>query len=274
MCAIILRSLLYHDVIEEQAPMASGFGDPIAQRYKLTKSDFSRHLDAIAGRTSGPARRVTDEVAEDADNFALTFDDGGISFLSPIADMLEERGWFGHFFITTDRIGTPGFLKESQIRELAERGHVIGSHSCSHPKNIASLREPELRREWQNSVDRLSQTTGQAILAASIPGGYYSQAVAQAAETSGIRMLFTSEPRSRTWQVGKCILYGRYSVVGDTSAEEAAGLALGAPGYCWSQSAVWNAKKVAKRCLGGTYRSLSSRFWNQRTSRPSDSPTS
>ena len=241
---------------------------------KLTKEDFGRHLSAIAKRTSGPARRVTDELEGGSDNFTLTFDDGGVSFLNPIADMLEERGWFGHFFITTDRIGTPGFLTEVQIRELVKRGHVIGSHSCSHPKNIASLTESELHREWQESVDRLSQITGQDILTASIPGGYYSTGVAQAAEASGVRMLFTSEPRSRTWRVGECMLYGRYSVVGDTSAEEAAGLASGAPEYCWRQSAVWNAKKVAKRCLGGTYRSLSSRFWNRRTSRPSDTPAS
>src|ERR1039458_5638385 len=32
--------------------------------------------------------------------------------------LLEDRGWRGHFFITTDRIGTPGFLTESELRDL------------------------------------------------------------------------------------------------------------------------------------------------------------
>ena len=41
----------------------------------------------------------------------LTFDDGGKSAVR-IADLLEEQGWRGHFFITTAMIGEPGFVHQ------------------------------------------------------------------------------------------------------------------------------------------------------------------
>ena len=41
-----------------------------------------------------------------------------------VADELEQMGWRGHFFITSDWIGRRGFLTAGQIRELRRRGHV------------------------------------------------------------------------------------------------------------------------------------------------------
>ena len=69
---------------------------------------------------------------------ALTFDDGGASALD-IAGMLERRGWRGHFFVTTSRIGEPGFVGPDAVRELAERGHDVGSHSHTHPTYMGNL---------------------------------------------------------------------------------------------------------------------------------------
>jgi peptidoglycan/xylan/chitin deacetylase (PgdA/CDA1 family) len=57
----------------------------------------------------------------------FTFDDGGVSFLDLIAPALERHGWRGLFFIATNWIGSPGFLKASQIAELRQRGHHIGT---------------------------------------------------------------------------------------------------------------------------------------------------
>ena len=52
---------------------------------------------------------------------------GGVSFHTPIADMLEPLGWRGHFFITTGRLGQPGFLTSAQVRELHARPCGIGT---------------------------------------------------------------------------------------------------------------------------------------------------
>ena len=85
----------------------------------------------------------------------LSFDDGGVSAYEHIAPMLESYNWVGCFFITTDRIDTPAFVSREQIRDLHRRGHVIGSHSCSHPKKMSECSREELLEEWQRSLSCL-----------------------------------------------------------------------------------------------------------------------
>ena len=70
--------------------------------------------------------------------FLITVDDGGVSYYTVVADRLERLGWRGHCFVTTDMIGQRGFLTRRQIRELDGRGHIIGSHSASHPTRCGS----------------------------------------------------------------------------------------------------------------------------------------
>ena len=82
--------LIYHDVVEPDAADGVGFPGRLAGRYKHTPEAFDRHLDAIAAT----GRRVG-LVGTGAD-VALTFDDGGSS-APAIAELLERRGWRGHF---------------------------------------------------------------------------------------------------------------------------------------------------------------------------------
>src|SRR2546421_11759443 len=130
--------------------------------------------------------------------------------------MLERHGLRGHFFVVTDFIGTAPFLNADQIRELRGRGHVVGSHSCSHPERISACGREQLVEEWRRSCAVLSDILGEAVTTASVPGGFYSKAVAEAAAEAGVRLLYTSEPTTRTWTVAGCEVRGRYSVVRGT----------------------------------------------------------
>jgi peptidoglycan/xylan/chitin deacetylase (PgdA/CDA1 family) len=245
-------AIMYHDVVENGDFASSGFGGEGAHVYKLRREDFVLHLDAIANATTavGDVRRFAGRPV------LLTFDDGGVSFLHPIADLLEERGWRGHFFITTDRIGTPGFLDEAAVRELHRSGHIVGSHSRSHPTRMAALTGEQLDREWRESLARLSGILGEPVTVASVPGGYYSRAVGEAAAAAGVETLFTSEPTSRVRMLGQCRVFGRYVVQRGMAPTWSAGFASGSPGCCWRQSALWKAKRVAKTLGGGMYLKL------------------
>jgi len=230
------RSIMYHDVVENGDFESSGFPGEGAHIYKVSRQDFERHLDAIARQ-----------------DVMLTFDDGGASFLHPIADLLDARGLRGYFFITTDRIGTPGFLNAEGVRELHRRGHVVGSHSASHPTRMAALSRPELDREWRVSLDCLSALVGERVTAASVPGGYYSREVGRSAAAAGILKLFTSQPTSRVTQFDRCFVYGRYVVQRGMGPEWPAGFASGNPAYCLRQAAWWKLKQVAKAVGGRAY---------------------
>jgi peptidoglycan/xylan/chitin deacetylase (PgdA/CDA1 family) len=243
-------ALLYHDVVPAGQYGVSGFQSPDANIYKLDCEEFESHLEHI-GRAVESAPSGSCE-ARSAGNYRvlLAFDDGGVSASLYTADLLERFGWRGYFFVTTDWINAAGFLSESQIVDLHRRGHVIGSHSCSHPLRMARCSREQLDREWSTSVQRLTQILSSPVDTASVPGGYYSRDVAASAARAGIRTLFTSEPVTSQHKVQDCVVFGRFSVQQGVSADWVAALAAGRVAPRISRYAFWNAKKVIKT-LGG-----------------------
>lgn len=241
-------ALMYHDVL--RPGLASGRELPGADRYKLSDAAFSDHLEAIAARVDGPPDASDDPRAlEGGGGWSLTFDDGGASAVG-IAETLASRGWRGYFFVTSGTIGTPGFVDEDGVRELARLGHVVGSHSATHPEHMSSLPTEALLEEWRASVDVLSSLLARPVRTASVPGGFYSTAVASAAARAGIGTLFTSAPSRAVHEVAGCLVVGRYVVRRDTSAASAAGAAAGSPGTWLRQYAGWSARRPLK-ALGG-----------------------
>lgn len=254
-----VATLLYHDVVADGAWESSGFPGAAAGIYKLDVDEFRRHLRAIAEGVGRPPVLV-DELA-DSDRsrvpWVLTFDDGGVSAVTRIATLLDELGWKAHFFVTTSRIGTPGFLSAEQIRELRGLGHAIGSHSHNHPKRMSACTRDELLDEWRTSVERLREILGGPPDVASVPGGYYSGPVARAAADCGIARLFTSEPRKTVRRVGSCLVFGRYCVIrGDSTAKAAALASPSASRAQVGQALNWTVKKVAKTLGGSRYIAL------------------
>src|SRR3954468_13012897 len=84
----------------------------------------------------------------------------------------RSAGWRGHFYVTTDRVGTPGFLDAEGARDLADRGHVIGSHSHTHPRYMGKLSREELLFEWGHGREVLTEILDSAPDSGAIPGGY------------------------------------------------------------------------------------------------------
>ena len=249
-------SILYHDVIDGDDFDSSGFPGPAAERYKLSAADFEKHLDAIS-RVLSSAPAIVSELSanESASKVLLTFDDGGAS--SPrIADMLEKRDWRGHFFITTDYIGKPNFVSAQGIRDLRQRGHVIGSHSCSHPRRMSALSSEQMFDEWRRSTEVLAQLIEEPVIIASVPRGNHSAGVARAAVKAGIKFLFTSEPTWRVNRVEGCWTLGRYGILRGMPASASAGFAAGSFAPCLQQWIAWNLKKVLKNVGGNSYHRL------------------
>lgn len=253
-----ISSIMYHDVVRSGDFSSSGFEGAHADIYKLDAGVFDAHLKALAdaGVGSLDARYLKDQ-----DNrVAITFDDGGESAYTVAADILERYGFRGHFFVATDFIGTETFLKPEQIRELHERGHVIGSHSASHPTRMANCTRDEMLDEWRTSTEMLAEITGSEVTVASVPGGYFSREVAETAAKCGIRVLFNSEPVTKAYDVNGCRVLGRFTIKQDTTAETVMRIASGSMTYRLSQFAFWNTKKAAKNLGGDLYLNLTRKY--------------
>ena len=100
----------------------------------------------------------------------ITIDDGGGSSLD-IADYLANKNIKAYFFIPTKFIGEKGFLKKDDINKLIEMGHVVGSHSHTHPNPFCELDELIIKQEVIESKKILEEITQQKITTFSVPGG-------------------------------------------------------------------------------------------------------
>lgn len=238
-------AIMYHDVVDADFE-SSGFPGAAAARYKLLRKEFAEHLRQINERIPSPPITLIDRSGiNQTIPLLLTIDDGGISALY-VADQLERRDWRGHFFITTDYIDTDRFVTAAKIRELHKRGHVVGSHSCSHPSRMSELPQARLDSEWADSAKRLADILGAPTRVASVPGGFYARRVAQAAARSGIATLFTSEPTTKVEQIAGCEVIGRFCVYRGMSPKSAAALAAGNWFATRQQKALWEIKKFFK----------------------------
>ncbi|WP_114238530.1 polysaccharide deacetylase family protein [Dyella sp. C9] len=253
-----LPSLMYHDVIVPGQPDDSGFPGPAAAHYKMTLDLFAQHLEQLArSRLHFPdVTALRDPVSRSC---LLTFDDGGAS--APyIGEALAARGMTGHFFITTHRIGTHGFVEPDDLLALQRLGHVVGSHSHTHPSDISALNDAALLAQWKESRDRLQQLLGTPVIAASVPGGFYTERVARIVAETGYQYLFTSEPTARAHVVDGCQILGRYALWHDSSPDMAVALARGIGSQRERQWLAWNLKKPLKRWTRPVYQRLRRRW--------------
>ena len=85
--------LLYHDVVNRGEEGLSGFPGAIAARYKLSQADFRAHLDAIAAANRRPPVAPAAPRGNDLAGapLLLTFDDGGLTAFTRIADAKLRR---------------------------------------------------------------------------------------------------------------------------------------------------------------------------------------
>jgi len=228
----------YHEITDE--PSASGFQRPGARPYTLTPRAFADHLDQIAASDARPTRVTDIDFTRPGRFLVLTFDDGGKSAVHA-GDALARRGWTGHFFIVSSLIGTRTFATASDIRYLASCGHVVGTHTHTHPDIFPDLTPERMLEEWRTSGDAISEIVGAPCLTASVPGGDISQQVLESAARAGVQYLFTSEPWLSPRAIDGCRVLGRFCPKVGTSPDRIRELA---------QFRGWTSALVVRRLKG------------------------
>lgn len=200
---------MYHDVYAHD-PNESGFLRERDLPYKMRADVFEEHVQNICDYCN--SHNLT------KDHVVFTFDDGGKSFYTILASILEKHGLKGMFFVTTKYIGTETFLNEDEIRDLHNRGHIIGSHAHTH-EHLYTLTDIQVEQEWEQSIKILSGILGVPVEYASIPNGDTSKRVLQYAEKYGIKYIYTSEPTTKVSKFGDMDVIGRYVLLADSSVD-------------------------------------------------------
>lgn len=237
--------LMYHDVYVTD-PVESGFNTPGALHYKISKETFIAHLDAIS--------TYCISASIDKNSVVFTFDDGGVSFYTIIAPLLEEYGWKGYFFISTKQIGTDGFLNVDQIKELKARGHIIGSHSHHH-RVLTEMFLEEVESELKQSADILSAILGERISTISIPNGCYSNEILDFVVDEGLTTIYTSKPTTKEKTYKRANLIGRYAIAYNTTATDIMHV-IKHPSLRARMELKYHILQLVKRVLGSNYSKL------------------
>lgn len=100
---------------------------------------------------------------------------------------------------------------------------------------------------------------------ASVPGGYFSPNVARAAWEAGIKVLFTSDPKTCVRSIAGCTVMGWFTVRRGYQADFARKLGTLDPSVLFREWIIWNAKKTIKTLLGAAYPRLMDRRGSYRS---------
>lgn len=121
----------------------------------------------------------------------ITFDDGCETDLLAAAPILREFGFNATFYLTAGFLGTPGYLRADQVRELDALGFEIGCHSMTHPY-LSDLSDTELKREIVDAKLQIEQIVGHPIEHFSCPGGRFDHRTLETARRAGFRTVANS----------------------------------------------------------------------------------
>jgi peptidoglycan/xylan/chitin deacetylase (PgdA/CDA1 family) len=149
-----------------------------------TMVSWDEALDVLAGR-----RALT------APAFCLSFDDGHLTWRDVAAPILDDLRIPATFFITTELIGQSGNLAWTDLRDLADAGHTLGSHTLTHPR-LADCDPAELQRQVADSKAEIEDRVGLEIhdFAApyGAPGVDVNDREVEAAQAAGYRSFATT----------------------------------------------------------------------------------
>ena len=164
---LVDRVILIHDIDSSDRIGMQDYNS----RYLISWDVFSRAIEDAEKKFTKFEKLAYSEESERNKNFVrLTVDDGGGSSLT-IAKHLKEKNIKAYFFIPTKFIGNQGYLNESEIIDICNMGHTIGSHGHTHPNPFCEISDEAIKEEVIKSKNILESIINQKIETFSVPGG-------------------------------------------------------------------------------------------------------
>jgi peptidoglycan/xylan/chitin deacetylase (PgdA/CDA1 family) len=121
----------------------------------------------------------------------VSVDDGYVDDVRTILPDLKRLHMVATFFVITGRTSEPGFVNDSQIRELDRAGMDVGDHTAHHV-DLRAITPSELRMETAGSRHVLERILGHRVYAFAYPFGAYNDAVVAAVKQAGFTLAYTT----------------------------------------------------------------------------------
>jgi peptidoglycan/xylan/chitin deacetylase (PgdA/CDA1 family) len=124
----------------------------------------------------------------------ITLDDGYSDNYTEAFPILKEYGLKATVFVITASIDKDtGKLTSQQIKEMAENGISIQSHTVNHD-DLSSLPYEKQLSTLEDSKKQIENLTGKKVFCLAYPFGKYNKKTIQALQEAGYQMAFTIRP--------------------------------------------------------------------------------
>lgn len=254
---------MYHEIGDGRFVQSSNVSR-LSPTCILDRETFGQHMDVVSslgyetigfspkGRTKQPTKPIV-----------ITFDDGlagNHRFALPI---LLHYGMRAVFFVSTDLIGRPGYMKMEELQRLVDAGMEVQSHGTSHTA-LRNATPERLELELTGSKIFLEDHLGVKVDALSWPHGSYSKYGLDVARFAGYHVVCTSDARRNG--IG-CLdkpfaVYGRVAVTSGIDPSRFIRILEGHNTTFVSLRLQWLLKTLAKRMIGeGVYGVLYRKYY-------------
>lgn len=179
-------ALMYHALHRGRTPDGQ---DP---HYTIGADDFDRHLRYVIAAGGGTSA-ASHLCAGDGGRVLLTFDDGHASNYTQAFPLLLQHGLRADFFVNPATVGTPGFARWNELREMAEAGMSIQSHGYDHVY-LTHLEMRRLRETLFAAREEIEQRIGQSATLLAPPGGRMPANLPAIARECGYTHVLSSRP--------------------------------------------------------------------------------
>lgn len=105
----------------------------------------------------------------------LTFDDGDVDQYNIAYPEMKKYGFKGVFFVMTVSLGRSIYMKQEQVKQLSDDGHIIACHTWNH-ENVRKYKEGDWDKQIAQSSKQLEAITGKPIRYFAYPFGAWNKA--------------------------------------------------------------------------------------------------
>lgn len=119
----------------------------------------------------------------------ITFDDTRLDQYTVALPELNKHGYKGVFFIMTVSLGKPGYMSKEQVKQLADYGNTIGSHTYDH-KNTETYTEKDWEEQVAKPSKQLQAITGKPVDYFAYPFGLWNKEAITGLKKYGFKSVF------------------------------------------------------------------------------------
>lgn len=194
--------LCYHHIRDIQMPGRSDRG------YEVTVAQFKAQMKALAD--SGYHTVLPDQLYDylvygtplPAKPVMLTYDDTDEEQFSIAKPEMDKYNFKGVYFLMTISINRPRYMTKEQIKQLADEGHAMVSHTWDHHRVDRYKYENEIEErgvkkvvnDWDQQLAKtkkdIEAITGKPVLDFAYPFGIWSKDGIPEIRKRGYRMAF------------------------------------------------------------------------------------